>query len=222
MATITTKYSIGDVVYFAGTVTAAKQHPCPDCKGEKKWKAVSPAGNEYDFACPRCTARYLSNHNLSLNYTAHVPRIRRLTIGSVQFNSNPGSYDPGARYMCQETGIGSGSVYDEAKLFETEAGASVAAQAMANLANLTPGSFLDTFNTSLEISDYQLENAALKNAKAEASRASSMIWNLSDLFDKIENSGDREEILEAVADYKRFDWSRDKEASTATQKEAAA
>lgn len=211
MATITTKYSVGDVVWCAGTTTERKKHPCPDCSGCRQWKAVSPAGNEYDFACPRCSARYNSDQDLTLDYSAHVPSVRRLTIGSVQFNSAPGSWDSGARYMAHETGIGSGSVYDEARLFASEAEATAASEIMArdNDKNLKWCATL--YNKTLEISDYQLENAALRNAKDFRSRAGSLVWNVNDLFDTIEAADDKDAILEAVNDYKEYYWKGDRE-----------
>ena len=51
---IQTKFSIGDVVYFADTIIETKMHDCPDCLGTRKWKAISPAETEYTFDCPRC------------------------------------------------------------------------------------------------------------------------------------------------------------------------
>lgn len=36
---IETKFSIGDVVYYATTTTETKEHECPDCLGTRKWKA---------------------------------------------------------------------------------------------------------------------------------------------------------------------------------------
>ena len=195
MAVIETKYSIGDIVYFAGTKTSRKQHPCPDCKGEKKWKAISPAGSEFTFTCPRCGGGYSGMRELSLDYTAHVPTVRRLTIGSVQYNSHAGSYDHGARYMCAETGIGGGSVYDENRLFQTETEAMCAAEAMAAVANANTEWVVDLYNKTLEISDYQLENAALKFAKDEQSRAASLVWNIGYLFDQIEEAEGKDAIL---------------------------
>ena len=211
MATIQTKYSIGDVVYYASTTTERKQHPCPDCKGTKRWSAMSPAGGEYSFVCPRCSTSYRSNNDMSLDYSSSVPVVQKLTVGSVQYNSAPLSYDSGARYMCRETGIGSGSIYDEGRLFETEAAAMAAATLMAAEANQTTEWIVKQYDKSLEISDYQIESAAMKLAQDAKSRAGSMLWNLSELFDKIAEANDKDEIIEAVEDYKRFDWERDKE-----------
>lgn len=210
MAVIETKYSVGDAVWHASTITTAKQHPCPDCKGERKWKVTSPAGGEYEIGCPRCAARFMSDSGLSLTYTAHVPSVKLMHIGSVQHNSAVDSWDSGNRYMCRETGIGSGNVYDEARLFETEEVALKAAEAMAAKENATQEWIVKLYDKSLEISDYQLDSAAMKLAKDTKSRASSMLWNLIDLFSKIEKAADKDEILEAVDDYKKYDWDRDR------------
>ena len=211
MATLTTKYSIGDVVWRAGTTTERKQHPCPDCQGSRKWKATSPAGGEYEFRCPRCSASSTSDHDMSLAYTASVPIVQRLTIGSIQYNTEPGSYDHGARYMCRETGVGSGSVYSEDELFETEEAATAAATAKAALQDASVEWIATLYNKTLEISDYELESGKLKQAKEVAAWARQLLWNLDDLFGRIGEAASKDEILEAVDDYKRYDWSRDRE-----------
>lgn len=210
MATITTKYSIDDKVFHATVTTERKQHPCPDCKGTKKWSATSPAGSEYTFACPRCAASYNNDRDLTLDYSASVPCVKQLTIGSVQYNSAHGSHDHGARYMCRETGVGSGSVYNESDLFSTGEEAQAAAQIKADLANTETVWIVKQYNKSLKISDYQLHSAALQVAKDEKSRASSMLWNLNDLFSKIDEADSKDDILEAVEDYKKYDWDNDK------------
>lgn len=210
MATLTTKYSVGDTVYWAGTVSTRKQHPCPDCKGARKWKAVSPAGSEYEFSCPRCSAQYNSDRDLTLDYSAYVPLVNKLTVGSIQVNTAPGSYDTGNRYMCLETGVGSGSVYDEDRLFETDDEAMQAAQGLADGQNVSVEWIVKLYDKSLKISDYQLENAALKLAAQEKSRAGSMLWSLGDLFGRIEEAADKDAILEAVKEYREYEWEGDK------------
>jgi hypothetical protein len=210
MATITTKYSVGDTVFRAGTVSSRKQHPCPDCLGSRKWKATSPAGTEYEFGCPRCAAAYNSDRDLQLDYQAYVPSVEQLTIGSIQVNTAPFSYDAGNRYMCRETGVGSGSVYNEDDLFETEEAATIAAQMKADEQNATVQWVVKLYDKSLKISDYQLESAALKLAAQQKSRASSMLWNLADLFGRIEEAGDKDAILEAVKEYQEYEWEGDK------------
>lgn len=130
MAVIETKFSVGDTVWHASTATEKKQHPCPDCLDSREWKAISPAGDEFNFRCPRCSANYVARDELSLAYTASVPAVRKLTIGSVRYDSHDtwGEGKSPASYMCEETGVGGGSVYNEDRLFATEAEAQVAAR----------------------------------------------------------------------------------------------
>lgn len=168
MATITTKYSVGDTVYSAGTTTIRKQRPCPDCKGSKLWKAVSPAGTEYEFACPRCAAGYHSNDDISLAYSAHVPSVQMLTIGQVQVRTEP---DPEIRYMCRETGIGSGTLWNETDLHPTHQEATAASEVLAKTRDQTTGWIAKQYDKSLRVCDYELHHAVKKAADdAETSR----------------------------------------------------
>lgn len=213
MATIETKYSIGDIVWYAGTTTEQRQHPCPDCNGTKQWRAESPAGDAFTFACPRCSTSYGSFNELSIAYTAHTAALRRLTIGSVRHDSSP-TFSSGSptTYMCVETGVGGGSVYDESRLFPTEEKARVCAEAAAAVANSTMKHIVQRYNQTLSISDYQLTSGLMKIAKDERSKAGNMLWNLNDLFTRIEEAEGKDDILEAVEAYKRHEWARDKAA----------
>lgn len=210
MATLETKYSVGDTVYHATTSQTRKQHPCPDCKGERKWKAMSPAGAEYEFTCPRCSAFHRHERELSLEYTAHVAAATKLTIGSIKVDTHPYSNSSPVQYMCIETGVGGGSVYDEARLFPTEAEALAVASVMA--AQLDKGEWTAAlYNRTLEVSDWQLETGKMKLAKEAESRANSMLWNLGYLFGQIEEAADKDAILEHVQFYRDYDWQRDKD-----------
>lgn len=208
MATIETKYSIGDVVYQATTATELKQHPCPDCGDTRKWKAVSPAGNEYEFPCPRCSTSYQANDPLSLKYSAHVPCVNRRTIGSVRFDSESGHWG-GTNYMCVETGVGGGTIYREEDLFDNEADATRAAEVKAAHSNVTVKHIVERYNKTLELSDYQFENALLKDAADQKSRAGPLLWNLNDLFAAIDEASDKDAIMDAVDEYKRWYLERD-------------
>jgi hypothetical protein len=212
MATITTKYSIGETVYFASTVTETKCHPCPDCLGKKIWTVTSPAGTDYTFPCPRCSAHYSSNDELRLDYSRYAPVVRKMTIGSIKHDSAYHDWDKltaKTQYMCRETGVGSGSVYDEDLLFPTEEEAMQAAQLLASEQNLTTHWVVQRYNKTLAISDYQLANGKIKLAADATFRASSMLWNLADLFSRIEEARNKDEIREAVEEYKTYDWRRD-------------
>ena len=207
MATLETKYSIGDVVYFASTIIERRHHDCPDCLGSREWKAVSPAGAEYSFACPRCAGGYMSNNELSLSYSAHSPIASKLTIGSVRYDST----EECASYMCCETGVGSGSVYREKDLFPTEEAALEAAKIKAEEANSKTLWIVEKYNKALAISDYQLHTAEMKLAREEMRRVGSMFFNVGYLFSEIEEASDKEAILELIDFYKKHDWENDAE-----------
>ena len=110
-----TKYSIGDVVYHPQVLSTGAMMPCPDCLGERVWSAKLPNGEELRIACPTCARGYQGS-------TGEVPsgevrgQVDRFTIGSVRMDT--GSSDRGTEYMCEETGVGSGSIWNESELFD--------------------------------------------------------------------------------------------------------
>jgi hypothetical protein len=170
MAVIETKFDVDDVVWHACTITSSRQHPCPDCLGERQWKAHSPAGTDYVVACPRCTDVYMSNRTLNLKYLWHEPRVKRLTIGLVRANAD--GWDGGApkhEYMCRETGIGSGSIYREASLFHTEEEAMTVALMAAQVANMdATGWAAQQYADTARFCDYQINDAAVTAAETSA------------------------------------------------------
>jgi hypothetical protein len=164
MATIETKFGVGDVVWNATTATEKRRHPCPDCLGCRKWSCKSPAGATFEVECPRCAGGYQSNRDLCLDYTVHVPRAQRLTIGLVRAN---GSWEtpPQHEYMAHETGIGSGSLYRENTLFATEEEALAHAKVAADLANADhAGWAAKQYDRTAQFCDYQLRDAAIASA----------------------------------------------------------
>lgn len=196
MGTITTKYSIGDKVFHAWTTTERKQHPCPDCLGEKKWSAKAPSGREYKFDCPRCAAGYRSERDISLEYSAFAPRVQRLTIGQVRAQS--GGDNPRNEYMCVETGVGSGTLYYEHDLYSTEAEAFAAAEAKATLNNAEVPWIVEQFNKALKVCDYQLSDASVE-AEKDALRKRRM--ELDYVIDDIRECISMEEVQRRLAKY---------------------
>lgn len=168
MATLTTKFDVGQVVWRAGTTTEQRSHPCPDCLGSREWVATSPAGAEFKVPCPRCSGSHQANRDLSLTYAAHAPSVSRLTIGLVKASSQIGDgFEDGNSYMCLETGVGSGSIYREADLFATEEEALVAAKAKAAVQNADKtGWVAKQYEGSLKFCDYELRDASIKAADA--------------------------------------------------------
>lgn len=201
MATLITKFDIGDTVWHATTVTEKRQHRCPDCLGSRKWKAVSPAGAEFDAPCPRCTASYQSDRSLSLDYSVMAPSARRLTVGKIKASTATGDdYDAGNSYMCLETGIGSGSIYREADLFATEAEALAAAQIKADLTNQDPDFWVaKQYDKSVKFSDYELKDAIVEGA---ISAARSACYAVGYLLDDLENADSLDDVKTRIAEWR--------------------
>ena len=196
MASIETKYSIGDVVYHAAIHQTTKQHPCPDCKGEGKWKAISPAGSEYQFSCPRCSANFQSNHALSLRYQSYAPFVSALTIGSVRVDT---ASDRRVEYMCVETGVGSGSIYYEGDLFPSHEEATTVAQIRAAEADKSVEWVAKLYDTTLHLSDYELSNAEREANRAEHSEK---MYRIRDFFDNLEWSDDAGAMRDEISKFR--------------------
>lgn len=183
--TIETKFSVGDVAWFASTTTEKRQRPCPDCKGGRKWKAVSPAGTEYEFACPRCTARFQSKDAMSLDYSVLAPRVECITIRQIraEYPSPPHSADRcPIHYM--SSGSGSGLLYPEDHLFATKEEAEQFAAALAADKGNQPTWMAPLYDKALALSDYQLENAVKAAGElAERERRGKLACFLGDLRD---------------------------------------
>lgn len=188
MNRVDTKFGIGEVVYHASTVTIRKQHACPDCLGSKVWKGVSPAGKEYEFACPRCASGYQSNRDCSLDYSEFEGTTRRLTIGSIRTDSNA---DRPVSYMCHETGVGSGSVYYEEDLYRTDDEAKAAAALKASEQNVEVPWVAELYNATLKLSDYEIKDAA---AKAAEDRAIKSVRAHAYLIEDIEGCTDYDQV----------------------------
>lgn len=145
---IQSKFSIGETVYYATTTRVARKVDCPDCLGQKQWKAISPAGDEFTFSCPRCANSYDSD----LEYHVFNPSVHQLTIGSIRADTankkNP------VQYMCVETGIG--SIYNEGLLFFTEEQAFEAASVKAQLETAEDPNMIKRYNKTVSLSLYQL------------------------------------------------------------------
>lgn len=167
MAVIETLFDVGDTVWYATTHQTTGQHPCPDCLGERKWVAHSPAGTDYEVACPRCADQYMSNRTLNLKYIWHEAAVTKLTIGLIRANADTWEGPPKHEYMCHETGVGSGTIYKEASLFATEQAARDAAKLNADLANTdVNGWAAKQYADTARFCDYQINDAAVKAAES--------------------------------------------------------
>lgn len=129
------KYRKGATVWNGHVNQRRKDFPCPDCLGTKRWKVMTPAGSELEAECQRCNSSYGQRNIPSLTSFEYVATAQSLTIGSVEINTNSSYGEHPVRYMCVETGIGSGSVYYENRLYETEEMALAAAKLDAQARN---------------------------------------------------------------------------------------
>lgn len=132
---IETKYSNGDKVYYATTRDESYREICAGGCADGRLRIE---GREMTVRCPDCNGR-----GYHLRAKA-APYAKLLTVGrvGVEITESPGcdyhmgeilstdgngftNYSPVVkreeRYMCIETGIGSGSVYPVEDLFPTEA-----------------------------------------------------------------------------------------------------
>jgi hypothetical protein len=120
----TPKYAVGDTVFYVEHETVQARHACPDCSDTRQWTATSPAGETFAINCLRCATSYagLPRDVPPLTYQKATFGVRQLTIGSVKIDTAPHYAEP-VQYMCCETGVGSGRVYNESELFLNEADA---------------------------------------------------------------------------------------------------
>jgi len=169
------KFVKGQKVWDSWPVSRNKALQCPDCFGAHKWKAISPAGQEYEMNCPRCASSYHSYGQISLTYSEYVAASRMLTIGSIRIDTES---DHPVSYMCVETGVGSGTIHYEEHLFATEAEALAHSANRAIEQNQANPHQVERFKGILKVSDYQLSNALMESAlelQAKAQRAMAQV-----------------------------------------------
>lgn len=158
------RYRIGQTVFGIGTREAVEWFSCPDCLGSGEWTVRAPTGFESKVHCPRCDG----HGKFGLN--SRAPFVRKLTVGSIQITTTPSEWDPPVRYMCEETGVGSGSTYPEAHLFLTEEEAQPVAEAAAakERARLEAGPHGRQRREFRHLSKYQMMTAETKAADRRA------------------------------------------------------
>lgn len=122
------KYKIGQTVYHASYITTSKEIICPDCQGQRVWHVTTPAEETFDIKCSTCTRGYDSpSGTTDILYIG--PQVLIRTIGSIRIDT--GNSERPVEYMCVETGVGSGTLYDEKSLFATHEEALALANKMA-------------------------------------------------------------------------------------------
>ena len=188
------KYKIGDKVWYGTTHGTTKRLPCPDCLDTKKWKAIAPAGNEYEFSCPRCGGGYHGKHELSLDYAVYEPYVRQLTIGSIRTDSEA-KIEEQVSYMCNETGVGNGSVYYQPLLHDTEESARIHAELRCQIQQCEMPHVVASMKQALSVSDYQLSNADMVDADRVRYE---LRYALRDFIGEIQNCDTIEEVRQKI------------------------
>lgn len=197
MATITTKFGVGDTVWHANITTETKAHPCPDCLGSREWEATSPAGAAFKVPCLRCSSTYQSSDALNLRYQQWVATAQKLTIGTVRANAGG---DRGHEYMCLETGIGSGALYYEDRLFETEEAARRHGKSMADANNADAGGWVaKQYDRTAQFCDYQLKDAEIEAAKSASRRA---LYDVAYLIEDLEAADSLRDVRDRLATWR--------------------
>jgi hypothetical protein len=121
MATYTTKYSIDQTVWMVRHETFYRIVKCEVCKNTGRVQI----GVE-EFVCPKCDGKAAHRNWAGEKYYVYGFS----TVGQVRVEDCPGrgnwtnsepEPNPKFEYMLYSTGVGSGGVWKEADLFETEA-----------------------------------------------------------------------------------------------------
>ena len=130
MSTINTKFNLKQVVYYSTCENKPYHIDCVDCSGTGFWQV---SGKDVKVGCHTCNKdeAYWRTPGKVEKYK-HFPVVMRLTIGQVRAYIG---YDAKVQYMCKETGIGSGSLWNEEELTENEVLAKKVAEILAERRN---------------------------------------------------------------------------------------
>lgn len=108
---IRSHYNLGDPVWLINLVRVERFEECPSCK-----QGQVPLPDGRSLKCPRCDGK-----GAIAECSVGRWRVKRkLTVGQIRIEI-AGKLDDREQYMCQETGVGSGSVYNVSDLYSSEA-----------------------------------------------------------------------------------------------------
>lgn len=169
------KFNIGDKVYRASTKCGQETVQCPDCLGSGLWSVKAPSGYEGETKCPRCSGRKA----LRKQFQSEA-EVTPLTIGSVRMDTN--DKNSMFSYMCEETGVGSGSVYRESQLFSSHEEATEEAEALARQRTAEGHERNPDPNRELGLYDLPYRDALIKEKEHERHEVS---FNYLQLIDRI-------------------------------------
>lgn len=116
MSAPTAKYGIGDLVWVSNVDSAEVRVQCPDCLGRRVWMCSLPSGEAVSIPCPTCHYGWDGSRGYLTEYGCK-PRPWRGTVGSIRINTADREV---VAYMLEETGVGSGTIHYESRLFDNE------------------------------------------------------------------------------------------------------
>lgn len=127
MAKFESEFNINDTVYHATVYWMHKPRECVTCAGQAHLTAISAIGT-HKIPCPTCAGK--GNDG----FYEYDPLVEKLTVGSIRLDTT--SKKSIFEYMCKETGVGSGTLYSESRLFHSEKEAKKQAELLAQEANI--------------------------------------------------------------------------------------
>lgn len=113
---ITSKYNIGDTVLTGHVESTSYWETCPECDGKGHHKVE---GKDLTLKCGTCNKGYQYENPGKVKNWKWTPVVETLTIGQVRGKVTKGEPDE-IDYMCEETGVGSGAVWAENRLWKVE------------------------------------------------------------------------------------------------------
>jgi hypothetical protein len=128
----TPKFRIGQRVFVPYTKPINNTPICPDCLGTNKQTVTTQAGESF---VAECWCRFQLNYAARTSSYAGFAEVR--TIGSIRIDTARQAGRILIEYMMVETGIGTGTIYYEDRVFEAEAEAQSEANAEAARQNLS-------------------------------------------------------------------------------------
>lgn len=117
---ITTKFDLGQRVYLIHKPGQLVKQKCPACSGNG---GIVLEYNGFSFMCSNCQGSGITETWYSTNWQIAYEKVK---IGKVQVELyrqtyiNKGSGKNRIMYMVDETGIGSGNIWNEDEIFATK------------------------------------------------------------------------------------------------------
>lgn len=195
------RFAVGQTVYAWRVERSREAVPCPDCLGSKRWKAITPTGGEFVVDCQRCAT--FTSELPRLERVTHVPRVDRLTIGSVRIDSADARP---VSYMCVETGVGSGTVWYESSLCADEDEAARLALGAATAANADANE-KPAAKENAQLHLLTFREATLTAARRQVITAWGAHNDLVENLNRLIEGGDtisRDDLVGLVDDYERY------------------